>query len=166
MENTLLTDMTVTSPSAAEATRQNLSLAATPGLPPLPHIPNNIFADALTPEQQEANLLHVALWIVERDQENLKMNSWHDAWANEFDIEVSGKYWEWCAEPSYEEGFHSCGTAHCLAGFAQAMAGEEAFATYPLDSGRRLLGMEATSHFNDDEYTALRYLKEVIARNS
>jgi len=160
MENTLLTDMTVTLPSAAEATRQTLSLATTPGLPPLPHVPGNIFADALTPEQQEANLLHVALWIVERDQGNLDMVLWHDAW------KTSSEYWSWCTEASYEEGFRSCGTVHCLAGFAQAMAGEEAFATYPLDAGRRLLGMEATSHFNDDEYTALQYLNQVISRNS
>lgn len=152
----------MTTTTLAQSARLNIQLDTSPGLPKLPHIPRNILADPLTPEQQEANLLHVALWVVERDQKNLHMEVWHRAWADE-NIE---EYWDWCNEASYREGFHSCGTTHCITGFAQVMAGEEAFATYPLDAGRRLLGMEAVSHFNNDEYTALQYLREVISSNS
>jgi hypothetical protein len=155
--------MTTATLSAAQLTRINLD--TTPGLPKLPHVPEN-WGIELTPQQQEENLLHVALWIVERDQGNLNMNSWHDSWANNFGYDSDGKYSKWCGEPSYEEGFHSCGTVHCIAGFAQAMAGEVAFATYPAAAGSRLLGIEAACHFNDKEHTALQYLNKVIARNS
>ena len=154
--------MTTTTLSPTEFTRlkfQNLDISS--GLPTLPHILKSP-GDELTPEQQEANLLHVALWIVERDQKNLDMEVWHRAWLNDPGV----YYWHWCTEASHREGFHSCGTVHCLAGFAQVMAGEEAFAMYPLKAGRQLLGFEAAKHFNDNEYTALQYLKEVIARNS
>jgi hypothetical protein len=156
--------MTIT--NLAQSARLSIQLDTSPGLPKLPHIPRNILADKLTPEQQEANLLHVSLWIVERDQGNLKMNSWHDSWANNFGCDLDGKYWKWCGEPSYKEGFYSCGTVHCIAGFAQAMAGEVAFATYPAAAGEHLLGIEAACHFNDKEHTALQYLNKVIARNS
>jgi hypothetical protein len=154
--------MTTATLSPTEITRLNIQLDTSPGLPKLPHIPRNILADPLTPEQQEANLLHVALWIVERDQKNLDMKVWHRAWVNDY----SAEYSNWSTRASNREGFHSCGTAHCLAGFAQVMAGEEAFTTYPLDAGLRLLGREAVRHFHNNEYTALQYLKEVIARNS
>ena len=152
--------MTTTTLSLTESTRlnpQNLDIVS--GLPPLPHIFKSS-GDELTPEQQEANLLHVALWIIERDQKNLDMLVWHRAWWLNDEV----KYRTWCEEASYQEGFHSCGTTHCLAGFAQAMAGEEAFALTPLDAGRKLLGSEAAMHFNDfDRVTALEYLKGVIA---
>lgn len=72
--------MTTATLSLTEATRLNLqNLDLVSGLPPLPHIPESLDI-LLTPEQQEANLLHVALWIVERDQDNFYMRNWHKAW--------------------------------------------------------------------------------------
>lgn len=131
----------------AEVTRLSHQLCTSQGLPPLPHIPANFLLalnecqhrrtfgetfykgvskvpnvkelGGLTPEQQEANLLHVALWIVERDRKNLHMEKWHKLW---FDTDHTS-YEEWTKEPSNEAGFHTCGTTHCLAGFAQVMGG-------------------------------------------
>jgi hypothetical protein len=65
--------MTTTTLSATQLTR--IHLVTAPGLPKLPHIPEN-WDIKLSPQQQEENLLHVALWIVERDLENFDMDNW------------------------------------------------------------------------------------------
>ena len=171
----------------AEATRLSHRLCTSHGLPPLPHIPASFRAalDAcrkifhndesqevpnvgdlggLTPEQQEANLLHVALWIVERDRKNLHMMRWHKLW---FDTdETTYVHWSFFGEPSNEAGFHTCGTVHCLAGFAQVMGGIGAFALSPREAGEVLLGSLAAAHFFDTDEHALVFLEQVIARNS
>jgi hypothetical protein len=143
--------------SLTEATR--LKLDTTPGLPKLPHIPENLNVNKLTPEQQEANLLHVALWIVERDLDNFEMGRWHQAWAPLMllyrEVSTTGK-----------KALNECGTVHCIAGFAQVMAGEVGFSGYAQAVGYCLLGEEAESHFFDSNEEGLEFLKEVIARNS
>lgn len=146
---------TMTTLSPAETTRLNFqNLDTTTGLPPLPYIPQSFAEgftpdDELTPDQQEANLLHVALWIVERDRNNFYMNCWHSKAP--------------VLEPTT---IHNCGTVHCIAGFAQVMAGETAFSYGPEYVGHILLGEEASDRFHDDTSEGLDFLKEVIARNS
>jgi hypothetical protein len=57
--------MTLT--AQAIRTAQGIALDTNPGLPALPFIPVTwLPADQLSPAQQEANLLHVALWAVGR----------------------------------------------------------------------------------------------------
>jgi hypothetical protein len=77
--------MTTTTLSATQLTRIHLDTA--PGLPKLPHIPEN-WDIKLSPQQQEENLLHVALWIVERDLENFDMDNWHKEWATVFGLKT------------------------------------------------------------------------------
>ncbi len=149
--------MTTSTLSAAQLTRIYLDTA--PGLPKLPHIPEN-WNFQLTPQQQEENLLHVSLWIVERDLDNFDMANWHQAWGllsyrTHLGKEITGK-----------EAFGDCGTIHCIAGTAQVMAGEVGFSALPCRAGQRLLGDEAYSHFFDCNEQGLDFLKKVIARNS
>ena len=104
--------MTTSTLSAAQLTRIYLDTA--PGLPKLPHIPEN-WGIKLTPQQQEENLLHVALWIVERDRKNFRMKDWHKRGAElHFNISISG-----------EQAHTNYGTTHCIAGFSQVMAGKK-----------------------------------------
>lgn len=142
--------------SAAEFTRLNILLDTEPGLPKLPHIPENLNIP-LTPQQQEENLLHVALWIVERDQENFDMENWHATWSSDHHTIV---------HTTGEEGYNECGTVHCIAGFAQVMAGPQGFTMFTESAGFALLGYEAVSHFMDTNEEGLAFLKKVIARNS
>ena len=152
--------MTTSTCTLAEATRLNLQkLDTTPGLPPLPHIPENL-SIKLTPKQQEANLFHVARWIVERGLGNFDMRAWHQAWGPLFTRTLHGK------EVKGKEAFNECGTVHCIAGFAQVMAGEVGFSELPSTAGRLLLGDGAASHFFNCNEDGLDFLKEVIARNS
>jgi hypothetical protein len=145
--------MTTATLSAAQVTR--ISLDTAPGLPKLPHIPES-WDILLTPQQQEENLLHVALWIVERDLENFDMVTWHrECEIKNGPMSLRG-----------EEGLNECGTVHCIAGFAQVMAGVKGFSINPESAGHRLLGFEAFSHFMDNNEDGLAFLKEVIARNS
>ena len=146
--------MTTATLSAAQLTR--IHLDTTPGLPKLPHIPGNWDIE-LSPQQQEENLLHVALWIVERDLNNFDMRNWHKAWS-------SGimSFTHIIGEGAYNE----CGTVHCIAGFSQVMAGVKGFSISANLAGRFLLGSEASCHFDDNNQNGLAFLKEVIARNS
>jgi hypothetical protein len=153
--------MTISAISKAEASRQVIASVTAPGLPRLPHIPvswpeGSESVDMLTPEQQEANLLHVALWILERDQANLLMHHWHSGWIS---ILMT-------ADLSPEARFHCCGTAHCIAGFAQVMCGLGAFRCEAPRVGFIVLGKEAASHFYDSSEQAIAFLKQVVARNS
>ena len=153
--------MTTTTLPLTETTRLNLqNLDIVYGLPPLPHIPESLDI-LLTPEQQEANLLHVALWIVERDQANFYMALWHKAWG----CRLPRLYIE--HKPlTGKEAFNDCGTVHCIGGFSQVMAGEVGFSEEPERAGFLLLGEEAYRHFGDSNEEGLNFLKEVIARNS
>lgn len=141
--------------TTAATARLKLAADTTPGLPKLPHIPG-VWPDPLTPEQQEENLLHVALWIVEHDQDNLEMSYWH---------QITAKHKAFYLLPAAEQ-HHSCGTVHCIAGFAQAMSGKWGFKVKPDSAGYLLLGKEATDHFMDSNAGALAFLKTVIDRNS
>lgn len=152
--------MTTSTLSLTEATRLNLQLDTSPGLPKLPHIPSKFDDDVLTPEQQEANLLHVALWIVERDLKNFDMTHYHQAWGPHAARMLTGKPIEG------KEALNECGTVHCIAGFSQVMAGEVGFSDWPICAGYCLLGGEAEFHFHDSNEKGLKFLKEVIARNS
>jgi len=152
--------MTTSTRNLAEATRLNLQkLDTTSGLPPLPHIPESLEVK-LTPEQQEANLLHVALWVVERGLKNFDMRQWHQAWGSLWARVGLGK------EIMGKEAFGDCGTVHCIAGFAQVMAGEVGFSLLPAQAGHCLLGGEASYHFIDSNKNGLEFLRKVIARNS
>lgn len=150
----------MTTTTLAQSARLNLQLDPSPGLPKLPHIPSEIDGDALTPEQQEENLPHVAIWIVEKDLKNFDMTYYHQAWGCAWDRNLTGKSIEG------NEAFNECGTVHCIAGFAQVMSGEVGFSDWPNNAGYCLLGAEAQSHFQDNDDEGLEFLKEVIARNS
>lgn len=142
--------------SLTETTRLNFqNLDTSSGLPRLPHIPESLFDPetgnpTLTDEQQKANLLHVALWIVERDQANFDMDSWHGA------PNVQSPW------PTANE----CGTVHCIAGFAQVMAGEVGFSESPAMAGEALLGYGTYNKFFLSNEGGLAFLREVIQRNS
>jgi len=135
------------------AASARLALDVTPGLPKLPHIPAT-WENLLTPDQQRENLLHVALWIVERDLPNFEMLLWH----SEGTSIVEGRALYYIYE--------SCGTVHCIAGFAQVMAGSKGFNLHPGTVGVLLLGEEAADHFNDTNSEGLTFLKSVIASHS
>jgi hypothetical protein len=147
--------MTTSARTLTEATRLNLqNLDLTSGLPRLPHIPENLLSIKLTPEQQEANLLLLALWIVERDRDNFDMGDWHKVWGKGLPCFLG------------KRAYNECGTVHCIAGTAQVMAGEVGFSEFPERVGRLLLGDEAESHFYNCNEDGLNFLKKVIARNS
>ena len=133
------------------AASARLALDVAPGLPKLPHIPAT-WDDLLTTDQQRENLLHVALWIVERDLDNFNMSSYH----------LNGDY------TNYWEGINTsnCGTVHCIGGFSQVMCGELGFTVHPRIAGNRLLGEEAKSHFWDTNLEGFAFLKSVIAAHS
>lgn len=113
----------------------------------------------LTEEQQEANLLHVAVWIVERDFANFNMECWH------LKETVDASTRRTRMPESFEEA-NKCGTAHCIGGFAHIISGAAAWSFPPMFVGLLTLGSEAAHHFFDDNDTALEYLRQVIARNS
>ena len=134
--------------TTAAAARLKLATDTTLGLPKLPHIPE-AWSDPLTHKQQEENLLHVALWVVERDLANFEMNYWHKD--QNLDLRLTTE---------------TCGTTHCIAGFAQVMCGPKGFTTNPAAAGFFLLGREAEFHFQDSNLDSLAFLKTVIDRNS
>jgi hypothetical protein len=159
----------------AATTRLIQSLSA--GLPPLP-FPINwagvdpdykslLFATQelherlglLTKEQQEANLLHVAVWVVERGFANFNMKYWH------LKETVDANTRRTRMPESFEEA-NECGTAHCIGGFAQVMSGADAWSFQSMFVGQLTLGLEAARHFTEDNDTALEYLRQVVARNS
>ena len=151
-----------TSTVLTKAATVRLIQSLSSGLPPLPfqidwsapYPPGSclLLRELLTEQQQEANRLHVALWIVERGSKNLDMTSWHIS-EDGFGVET------------FEEAAH-CNTAHCIAGFAQVMSGPAAFKLSPATVGRLTLGREAAAQFHQNNKTALLYLHDVIARNS
>ena len=136
------------------AASARLALDVAPGLPKLPHVPVS-WDDLLTTDQQRENLLHVALWIVERDLPNFNMFLWHGKVTS---INSSS------LRPLYT--YESCGTVHCIAGFAQVMAGSRGFTVDPGTAGCMLLGYEAAHHFTDTNSEGLAFLKSVIAAHS
>jgi hypothetical protein len=140
------------------------------GLPPLPFPLNNEQLDAirgiedfepLDPAQRGTNLLVVALWITEFDQANLDMQNWHTAFGEPESTFVDVDYGPDTAETLY----HACGTVHCIAGFAQAMAGQSAFVVETEDYAPHALPPEAVLHFWDTNEDALAYLREVVRRH-
>jgi hypothetical protein len=141
---------------AISAASARLALDTTSGLPSLPHIPGD-WITPLTEEQQKENLLHVALWIVEHDLVNFDMSYWHEAWINRGEA-------MFILAP--DQAFKSCGTVHCIAGFAQVMGGPYAFSVSPWVAARFLLGEEAGFHFHDNKTQGLDFLKRVIAEHS
>jgi len=65
------------------------------------------------------------------------------------------------------DAWHSCGTSHCIAGWAIHQAGEvgrllESSVGAEI-AGLMLLGTEAHSHFFDDDEKAREYLQSVLA---
>jgi len=147
--------MTLTAQAVRHA--QAIALDTNPGIPALPFIPATwLPSDGLSPDQQEANLLHVALWVVERDLHNFDMDQWHAAWVHLFGVARRGSL----------HMLNACGTIHCIAGFSQLMAGQMGFELTPCLAGTRLLGAEAACHFRDSNEDGLAFLKEEIARNS
>jgi hypothetical protein len=109
----------------------------------------------LTQEQQEANLLHVALWI-KKEPETFSMKQWHD---------TNLLSTTWSYPKTFEQAAH-CKTTHCIAGFAHVMSGPAAFEFYPGFVGQVTLGWEASRYFTESDEVAWDYLHQVIARNS
>jgi hypothetical protein len=65
------------------------------------------------------------------------------------------------------DAWHSCGTAHCIAGWAIHLAGEpgrimESMMGSHL-AGLLLLGVEAAEHFYDSNDKAMEYLQSVLS---
>ncbi|MFZ9350180.1 MAG: pentapeptide repeat-containing protein, partial [Candidatus Fonsibacter ubiquis] len=64
--------------------------------------------------------------------------------------------------------WHQCNTTHCIAGWAVAQAGEPGrlleAAMGPEVAGLMLLGIEAHTHFYDDNDDARAWLQEVLKR--
>jgi hypothetical protein len=143
--NTILTRL------AVDSIRHALALNTGPGIPRLPHIPNNLLTDILFPKQREENLLFLSLWVIERDSHNLEMSTWHADAKTGYTGVVT---------------LQNCGEVHCISGFAQVMCGEKGFFMYPGFVGRLLLGDEAGTHFTDSNADALCFLRRVISRNS
>lgn len=151
----------------AAATRLTQSLSNE--LPPLPFpidwsvlsedlvrsIRSGEHPELLTEQQQEANKLHVALWIVERGIKTFNIGYWHFLPINYCLIELE----------TFEEANH-CNTTHCIGGFAQVMSGPAAFNFHAAAVGHLTLGWEAYSYFYQANDLALEYLRQVIARNS
>jgi hypothetical protein len=149
--------MTTTSPATAARARIAEHQLEHPGVPtPLPFPLTDC---RLRPnlEQQQANLLHVAIWIVEYDQDHLVMETFHDQ------PDPGYQYLQLPTGYHLEDDYNHCGTTHCIAGFAQFMAGPAAFLRHPASVAGDLLGDEAYKHFSVDEATALGYLRTVIA---
>jgi hypothetical protein len=65
-------------------------------------------------------------------------------------------------------GWHTCDTTHCIAGWAIAQAGEPGrlmeAVMGPEIAGLMLLGTEAHAHFFDADDTARAWLQEVLER--
>ena len=63
--------------------------------------------------------------------------------------------------------WHTCGTTHCIAGWAIHLAGEPGRVMEsmmgPELAGLLLLGTDAHSHFHDSNQKALEYLRGVVA---
>jgi hypothetical protein len=117
------------------------------------------FTTNLTPAQQEENLLHVALWIVERDLKNFNMMMFH----LDGKVVLSSQWLCTLSEPE-------CGTRHCIAGFAQVMSGCKAFDFPTLLVGMLTLGSQNKRHFQirslnpeQENLRGLNFLKSVIA---
>lgn len=115
-----------------------------------PPIPFPLVAgEDLTVDQQQANLEHVARFILAH-QEFFNMSSYHQ-WSKR---DENG----WKIDP-YE---HPCRTTHCIAGTAQIMAGLTGREIDPGYAGLQLLGPEAYEHFYEENEDALAYLRAVL----
>lgn len=144
--------MSVTTTSLTEATRKQLAgHDLSKGLPPLP-FPLVNEDEELTAEQQEANLLHVALWILERAGDSFNMAYYK---ASKYKVEdvarnrgllkeitslvelssgrgssstLLSEDRQFAYVNEYEVGrlpkeVHPCGTTFCIGGFACEMNG-------------------------------------------
>jgi hypothetical protein len=149
--------MDTTAPSATARTRARIAdhQLKHPGIPtPLP------FPDAkqtrVYPERQRANLLQVAIWITEYDRNRFVMANYHDQ------PDPGYEHLQLPAEFYSEDDYNHCGTTHCIAGFAQVMAGPAAFLKHPSIVAWDLLGKAAFEHFCVSEAIALEFLQGVI----
>lgn len=129
--------------------------------PRLPHIPSleEITAQyregaspdkfvTLTQEQRSENLLFLAEWLLAHP-ENLEMSDWHKYGPrglvqDDDDADYCNVY---CMDPNEADIWAAeCGTTHCVAGHAVAMAGQAGFALEalldsPPRAARLLLGL-------------------------
>jgi hypothetical protein len=101
-----------------------------------------LFSEPHTPERQRQRLTVIAD-IVCTQPERLQMDNWHS----------------------------ECGTAHCIAGWADHLAGSPKysavfldnhveFSSIPWKTGQIMLGHEATDYFYTDKDTALEWLQQ------
>lgn len=122
---------------------------ATFAYPTLPHLAPVLPGSAnklLTPDQQLENLLTVVNWVVS-NPETLNMHSYHTSAEGR---EISARF---LPIDQLMIVAHGCGTVHCLAGHAIAMAGEDGFKAIQRgmqhDIGSELLGLPAECFAGD-----------------
>jgi hypothetical protein len=95
--------------------------------------------NALPPDEQRAALKAVARAAL-AEEVALDMSMWHKT--------------------------DTCGTTHCIGGWAQALSTDPAMkALHPSVAGALILGPVAANHFGDDDKTAREWLKSVLANS-
>ena len=75
----------------------------------------------------------------------------------------------WSPDRLYMHSWHgSCGTVHCIGGWAIHLAGEEGKLLEEINGSEAaaymLLGSEAYGHFWDERWDAINWLREVLVR--
>jgi hypothetical protein len=108
--------------------------------------------------QREANFLVLATWITEFDARNLDMGSWHSAITDEQAHEVLLEYNRDNAATIY----HACGTAHCMAGFAQTMGGIPAFTVETCHYAAATLPAGTEQHFWLKDTEAMELMTDIV----
>lgn len=104
------------------------------------------FARLHLPIAPDAHLrLRVVAKVILSDPSRFRMGNWHST--------------------VYDDAGHACGTAHCIAGWAQELGGKAAYDMTKVYGflhepvGAALLGPDAMEHFYDTDEEALEYLR-------
>lgn len=111
-----------------------------------------------TAEQQIATLDKVRE-IVLAQPERLRMRTWHSMFFGTGMTDYNGVYaWR---DRTCDEEIHACGTAHCVAGWAQVCASDQRLrGEFEPESAGVLLAPIAYPMFFTDESRALKYLTD------
>jgi hypothetical protein len=109
--------------------------------------------------QREANFLVLAVWITEFDARNLDMGAWHSSMPCE---DISGAFLTHSRDNA-ETLYHSCGTAHCMAGFAQTMGGVPAFSVETCHYAEAALPAGMIQNFWEPNEEAMKLMRAFVA---